>query len=278
MEINHIENTSPYSKENALFNLYKLGTLSAAILSILIGIVLFYYHMDDGRYFKDVSATTVSLILLATNIGFAIIALFLFKKGVSEVADYFSSVKYLFLIPSACAVVISIVLLTQSPFNTTLLASSVMALLSAAYTACLSFSKSKVLKVALGYFHVFFLIAILASLSLDTKVELNAPMKMFTQFTAMAAILCTLSDIRIMLKKESVGAYTFSNICLLILSLFTGIGALFEVIPNFNSYSLAFVAFPLYLLSLAIPSAARFFCAVLRVKAHADKVEDRKND
>lgn len=266
MESNHIENTGAYSKENAMFNLYKLGSSAAAILSVLIGIVLFQYQMNGSRYFSSTSATTVSLILLSINVGFALTPVFLFKKGVSFSEDHFASVKYHFALPSAVAIVCSIALLTSSS-STLVLATALLALPSSAYTACIAIGKHKSLTAILGYFHIAFLVAILSMLYTDFSIELNAPMKLFIQFTGMAAILSALADIRIVIGKESVGFYTFSKIAMMVLSFFTTIGVFFEVIPNYESYGIAYVIFPLYFLSLTIPSTIRFFCSTLR--AHA---------
>ena len=102
---------------------------------------------------------------------------------------------------------------------------------------------------------------------MDLNVELNAPMKLSIQFTAIAAIMSTLSDLRITIGKENVGFYTFSKISFLILALFTAAGVLLESIPKYESYGITYVILPLYLLSLAIPTSIRFFCSTLHAKA-----------
>jgi hypothetical protein len=153
------------------------------------------------------------------------------------------------------------------------LVTSLLALASAAYMACTALGASKTVTVILGYCHVFFLISVLSMLYLDFTVELNAPMKLFVQFTAMAAILSTLSDLRITIGRESVGFYAFTHINLLILSLFTSVGAIVETIPHFSDYGAAYTILPLYLLSLAIPCSVRFFCTVLHAKSPTSKEE-----
>ena len=266
MESNHSENLSPHSKESALFNLYKLGAIAAAVLSILIGIVLYHYHMNESRYFINTSATTVSLILLAMNIGFALTPIFLFKKDISTVADHFPTVKYHFSLPAASAIICSVAIIALSPFSTLSTITAVLAIPSSLYTLLMVFDRSKAWTCITGYLHILFLIATIALLYMDFNVELNAPLKLSIQFTAMAAIMSTLSDLRITIGKESVGLYTFSKIAFLALALFTTTGVILESIPKYESYGIAYVILPLYLLSLAIPTSIRFFCSTLRAK------------
>ena len=157
MESNYAENLSPHSKESALFNLYKLGATAAAVLSILIGIVLYHYHMNESRYFISASATTVSLILLTMNIGFALTPVFLFKKDVSTVADHFPTIKYHFTLPAASAIICSVAIITLCPFSALSVITAVLAILSSLYTLLTVFDRSKAWTCIAGYLHILFL-------------------------------------------------------------------------------------------------------------------------
>ena len=275
MENYYTEDQSPSSKDLALFNLYKIGAVAATILTALMSIVLFGNNMQaHSRYFNNSSAVRFSLVLLALNICFALTPFVLLHGGASKTGSIPKICRCLFLIPSVTALFCACLVLFRSDFGVMTIALSTASLFSAIFTASYAVKMPKALSLISGYLQIIFMVLIISHLYMDLTVEMNAPIKLFIQFAAMAAIINTLADLRILIGKESVALFTFAKIAYLILSIFIAVAALIEVVPNIDEYGICYLLFPIYLFALSVPVAMQFFFTVLHEKAPAAKEDD----
>ncbi len=268
-----MENQISNSKDHALFNLYKLGTVTTTFLTVLMSVVLFLNNMEEGtRYFNSSMAAKCTIGLLCINLAFAASAFVVFRKGMSKPTVELGVAKYLFLLPTAVSILSAVVTVLQStevssPLAIAILVTSVgSALFSLSYVADLP----KALAIISGYVQLFFFVLIISKLYTDFTVEMNAPMKLFIQLTACAAIINTLSDIRFFIGREKSGLFTFSKMSFIFLTVLTSFGMIFEVVPHYESYNADYVAFPFFFLSLCMPVAAQLLCAVLKARQKDD--------
>ena len=243
--------------------IYKLCTAVILAMTAVIGLVSFLVFFDgDARYFKSTSIASILYITLALTAILAISAAFLSERiGKIEIAP---QSPVLSLIPAATAITILIISIIEIvKGNTTSYATltSVLLLGVAFYHLADALKAPAALKLALGYVKIIFCILIITRLHLDFKVELNSPLKLLAQFSAAAAILSTLSDLRLIIDKSSTGYFILSKICFLTASLLGAIGALTEVVSHPDKYTIDLLIYPVLFLAMAIPSAVSFFTA-----------------
>jgi len=250
--------------------MYKLGTAVILFLTVAVGLIAFLaFFENDSRYFEDSPAKIILYVILALAVVFAISAFFTSKKiGKIEIAQKTSY--NLSLIPTATAIAVFAIAATEitKGDNGTISIIMAISLLGVALyhlSDVLKFSSSA--RLALGYVKIIFCILLIAKLYIDFKVELNAPIKLLTQFSAATLVLSTLSDLRFLIDRASTGYFICSKICHLTVSLLGAVGALTEVVCNLEKYSIDLLIYPIFFLSAAIPTAVNFFTASVSIEA-----------
>lgn len=257
---------SPQTSESkrSPLTIYKLGTAVTLLLSAVIGLIAFLaFFENDSRYFANSPVKIILYVILALSVLFALSSFFTSKKiGKIEIAQ--KTPYSLSLIPTATAIATFAIAATEIAKGDNSVISIIMtiSLLGVAlyYLAdVLRFPKSA--KIALGYVKIIFCVLLISKLHLDFYVELNSPIKLLTQFSAAAAVLSTLSDLKILINRGSAGYFIFSKVCFLTISLLASIGALTEVVCSLDKYGVDLLIYPIFFLSVAIPTAVKFFTA-----------------
>mgnify|MGYP003301784256 CR=1 FL=1 len=137
---------------------------------------------------------------------------------------------------------------------------------------------NKALTLVSGYFHIAFCIAVIAKLYFDQEVELNAPVKLFIQFTAALSMLSALNSLRALIGKCSIRLYAGTKTALLSLSALSSIASLYVAVTSRHSYSSDYWVFTAYFFACAILEAVECFSvqavAADESKAVAETVEE----
>lgn len=262
-----MKNQHIHSTDYALFNLYKIGAVSVTVLNILMSIVLFAKNMQEGtRYFQSTSAVKCTLILFIINVCFAASAFIVFRNGESKPVINMGLSKYAFLFPAVAAVACIFTCIYGEKFSSIQMILIISALGSIIFAVSHITSVPASASIISGYIQLIFYLLIIYRLYVDFSIEMNAPIKLFIQITAAAAMINTLSDIRFLIGRESVRLFSFSKITFTILSVFTFVGAVIEVAPNVEMYGKDYVIFPFYFMCACIPGAIQFFTTVLEVR------------
>lgn len=251
------------SKHSPL-TIYKLGTAAILLLTAAIGLIAFLAFFEkDSRYFENSPAKIILYAILALAVIFALSAFFTSKKiGKIEVAK--KTPYKLSLIPAATAIAVFTVAateITKGDNSTISIVIAISLLPVALYHLSDVFKFPSSVKLALGYVKIIFCILLISKLYLDFNVELNSPLKLLAQFSAVTAVLSILSDLRILINRASTGYFICAKIGYLTIPLLGAIGALTEVVCNLDKYGIDLLIYPIYFLSAAIPTAVNFFTA-----------------
>lgn len=262
-----MENQHIHSTDYALLNLYKIGAITATILSMLMSIVLFARSMQEGtRYFQSTAAVKCTLVIFAINVCFAATAFIVFRRGESRPVIDMGLLKYTFMFPAVAAAACIFSTLYGEAFT------SIHALMLVCALGSILFALSHIINIPASasiisaYVQLAFYLLIISRLYVDFSVEMNAPIKVFIQLTAAVAMINTLSDTRFFIGRESVRLFSFSKISFLILAVFTFAGSLIEVAPDIARYGKDYIIFPFYFMCACIPNAIQFFVSVLEAR------------
>ena len=262
-----MENQRIHSTDYALLNLYKVGAATVTILNVLMSIVLFAKNMQEGtHYFQETSAVKCTLGLFFINVCFAATTFIVFRKGESKPVINMGLLKYTFLFPAVAAAACIFASLYSESYSSLQMALIVCALGSIIFSLSQVISMPPTASIIAGYIQLIFYILMISRLYVDFSVEMNAPIKIFIQLTAIAAMFNTLSDVRFFIGRESVRLFTFSKIAFTSLSAFTFVAAAIEVAPNLATYGKDYIIFPFYFFCACIPNAIQLFSAVLEAR------------
>ena len=267
-----MENQRLHSTDHALLNLYKIGVVTVAVLNVLMSIVLFSKNMQSGtRYFQETSAVRCTLALFVINVIFAFTTFIVFRKGESKPVVNMGVLKHSFLFPAVAAAACVFSCFYGEKLTSMHFALAACALCSIIFALSHVIDIPKVAAIITGYIQIVFFIIIIFRLYVDFSVEMNAPAKLFLQFTALGAMINTLSDVRFFVDRESVRLFVFSKLSFACISIFTFTAALIHVAPNMAAYGKDYVIFPFYFFCAAIPCLIQLFTTSLESrKKNAD--------
>lgn len=262
-----MDNQRIHSKDHALFSLYKVGAITVTILDILMSIVLFAKNMQEGtHYFQNTSAVKYTLILFFVNICFAASAFIVFRKGESKPVVNMGLLKYTFIFPAVAAAACVVSFLFGEEFSSLQVVLIISALGSILFSISHFVTVPRTVSIIAGYVQLVFYLLMISRIYVDFSVEMNAPIKLFIQLTAVAAMINTLSDVRFFIGRESVRLFSFAKLSYIIFAVSTILGAFIEVAPNLASYGKDYVIFPFYFMCACIPNAVQLFTTVLEAR------------
>lgn len=266
-----MENQHLHSTDHALLNLYKIGAITVAVLNVLMSIVLFAKNMQDGtRYLQETSAVKCTLGLFVINIIFALTTFIVFRKGESRPVVNMGVLKYTFLFPAVAAVACIFSCFFKEKVTPLHIGIAICAICSIIFALAQAIKLPPVLSIFAGYAQLLFFLLIISRLYGDFSVEMNAPLKIFLQLTAAAAMINTLCDVRYFIGRESVRLFAFSKIVFTCLAVFTFTAAIIHTAPNIAAYGKDYVIFPFYFFCAAIPNFIQFFTATLESKKNTE--------
>ena len=269
----------PNPKYEARLKIYKRGALIYAILALAVTVAAFIIGAKaENRYLSDNLFTYLFYVSIALTVIFAVSALFSFKgHGICRSERSKSSI----LSALTCAGVICIdvtVLPTvvsgeAGVLGIPILIASLFAIL---FSLSDIFPLGKGLTILSGYAQIFFCLFLIAKLYLGHSVEMNAPVKLLSQFSLAAVALGTLSELRILLDRSVAGMYVLSAIFSATLPIAATAASLIEALTDPVKYTSIYLAAPLFALSFAIPSLLKLMKARV-IKTESNEPNDESD-
>lgn len=206
-----------------IYRIYKAVAIILTFATILLTTVTVCTRANaDSRY---VSSSPIAILLyavVAVGVLFSLSAAFVLKKSANIFESKTNAVtKAVSFLPVAGAIICFFQsLLSMSDRSSG--ATPIIILLTAAFAVLyhLSFSLSfpPALKLISGYAQMILCIVVIAQLYLDFSVELNSTAKLLLQFSLVAMMLNTVSDLKILIGKPSASQYMMSKSLLLCLA------------------------------------------------------------
>ena len=257
-----VQNTS---RAETNLKLCKAGTAVALLLITAFSALTFSTRIEDTRrYFASSSFTFIFYALIILTLLFAIVMSLLLKKADRLAPTDNAASKYSSLLPAIALIPILIQAFRTTPRNFFSVAIMATALFSVVFCLTSLSTMPKSLALISGYMQILFCIFIIAKLYLDHSVELNAPVKVLTQFAAAATTLSVVADLRYLVERPVTAQFIFSKSAAILFSLISGIGALTEVLPHPDKYGTDYLIFPIFFFAYGIHTAVRFFSATMR--------------
>ena len=268
--------------------LYKIasGVFVSAIL-IVAAITFSLSFGGESRYFISSPITTAFYVTLGAGVLFTMSSLVVFKGDAIRIKS--GAVSAFFSCLSAVSTAVLFIyyiygdIATQNPgssqeifwrasaVNTSekLIAALILVCIPALlYCVCKAFRLNKTLTLFLGYLRILFFALIIATLYLDFSVELNTPVKLIIQFAAAAAMLGTVSDLRVIIGRAHAATFMLSKLSSMMLSSLALITLVTEILPGVEKYGNDYIIFSIVLAVCGAESAFEFFTSI--ISAHFD--------
>lgn len=276
----------PNPKYETKLKIYKYGTLIYAILAIFATAAAYILGAkEESRYLSDTIFTYLFYCFIALASIFAISAIFGFKghgishgeRGESSRAPFLSS---LLGAGAICLIVTRISEIVKKADGSTPSLFDVLIILTAASVVIYSLSElfefGESLTLIFGYLQILLCVLLISEFYLDHSVEMNAPIKLLTQFALASVILGTLSDLRILIDRSHAGFYLFTKICAIFIPISATVASLIEIFSDPEKYTVAYLAAPLFTLSYAIPSLVKLMKSKV-VKTESNEPNDESD-
>lgn len=261
---------------------YRIASIIATLLTVIIGTIAFILRSDSvGSYFERLPFKTLLYILIILDILIALSASFIFKGKEKIDIENCARPKFLYLLPALASAYIYFSLCKQIvTFKPDAL--SVVLLISAVFSQIFISSEyiktGKTLTLISGFLHIVFCILVVAKLYFDWSIELNAPLKLLIQFTAVISALSATADLRVLTDNCSLARFMRVKSILLPLSLLSGIGAFIEAITHYDNYSSAYRIFPAFFFTCAVLEAVKFITASYKESSHDEIHREKPQD
>lgn len=252
------KNNASLSKTDRL-KIYKIACAVAVAVTALVSAAIFFTCSDgNSRYLVNSPAVYTLYAIIGADVLLAVSAPFLFRGKTVEVKSIEKA--NLLYIPICLAVIPLLIYigtqLTANGFGVQTLLIAISACFVQIYFASEFFPEKKTVILISGYCAMIFCITVITKLYFDNSVQMNAPLKLFTQFSAIGLALSILSDLRILTGKCGAGQYWLSKILFITISIPCFICAIEEMIFNAELYSTDYIIFPTYLFACAVFSTA----------------------
>lgn len=268
------------------FRIFKLVSAALAVAIIAAAAVSFTVGFDEKvRYFINSPVNIPLAVLLALTVVCALSSLFIFKGRV--VKRNRNLIFGIFAMLPSVAIIRLILRSTwdallafgaQEPgersFDLWAVLAIVTALLSLLYCFTEFFNMGKVVKLLSGYGQVLFCVVTVAKFYVDFSVELNSPIKLIIQFSALAVLLCTLSDMREFLGRANAPLFAASRLLSIALGILSAFALFAEIIPSVGAeftYGNDYRTFALVFILFAVKSCFELAVTSMGVKLPREK-------
>lgn len=266
----------PKSTDNNLLNdqvkayrIYKTVTFVLALAAILVTTLTICTRTNAGsRYVSSSPLALLFYIIIAIGSLFSLSASFVLKKSNKYLTSQNTLItKVVNILPIAGSLVclfFSLFSLSDKSAGAMPIVISLTAIFAVLYHLSYSIAFPPTLRLISGYGQIIFCVVIIAQLYLDFSVELNSTAKLMLQFSLVAMMLNTISELKITIGKPSASQYMMAKSLLLCLAptsfvMITMMQIGFPTLFSNNSY----LIYSIYCFTESLKAAACLFASSL---------------
>ena len=271
--------------------LYKIASFLITLSITVAGSTAFALSFGEhSRYFTSSLISIAFAIALGTGILFALSAIYIFKG--ESVKEKRSTAASVLSIVSAVGVSLSFIYYIYADVAANLAASNapkgspealykgpetiavaltITAGLAIIYSVLKAFSQRKAAILLFGYGRILFFALIITLFYLDFSVELNSPIKLLIQFGACAAMLATISELRVIIGRSYASIFVATKLLTMLFACLNMAALCIEIIPNIDKYGHAYILFPVLLFICGIENGFELFSSEMMPREKEDE-------
>lgn len=271
--------------------LYKIASFLITLSITVAGSTAFALSFGEhSRYFTSSLISIAFAIALGTGILFALSAIYIFKG--ESVKEKRSAAASVLSIVSAVGVSLSFIYYIYADVASNLAASNapagspeaiykgpetiavaltITAGLAIIYSVLKAFSQRKAAILLFGYGRILFFALIITLFYLDFSVELNSPIKLLIQFGACAAMLATISELRVIIGRSCASIFVATKLLTMLFACLNMAALCIEIIPNIDKYGHAYILFPVLLFICGIENGFELFSSEMMPREKEDE-------
>lgn len=214
--------TAPENRPK-IYEIYKLTAVALALITIVITTLTLCTRADvNSRYISDSPLAILFYVITVGGTLFSLSSIFVFRKTDNQLVKKSSLAEKLSnILPSLAAAAClfhSLIALTDKSSGTISVILCLTTVFAIIYHLSSIFSFSSVLKLISGYGQIIFCAVAIAQLYLDFSTELNSTPKLMIQFSLVAMMFNTLSDLRELIGKPLPSQFIMAKSLLLCLA------------------------------------------------------------